>query len=135
MNYFLSCLATNYVGFSGRARRAEYWYYTLFLIIISIVVSIADAALGTSIAGPDGASSGIGILSIILLLGTILPSLSVTVRRLHDTDRSAWWFLLYLLPLIGPIVLLVFLIFKGTVGENQYGPDPIAGGFDKEVFK
>lgn len=91
--------------------------------------------LGVTIDGPNGVSSGLGAFTIILSLGTLLPSLGVLLRRLHDTDRSAWWLLLYLIPLIGPIVMLVFLVLKGTEGENQYGADPITGGVDQEVFK
>jgi uncharacterized membrane protein YhaH (DUF805 family) len=135
VNYFLTCLTSKYVAFSGRARRAEYWYYTLFLIIAWILASVADMLLGVTIDGPNGVSSGLGAFTIILSLGTLLPSLGVLVRRLHDTDRSAWWLLLYLIPLIGPLVMLVFLVLKGTDGENQYGADPITGGVDQEVFK
>ena len=135
MNYFLTCITTNYVAFSGRARRAEYWYYALFITIAWIIAAVGDFALGTSIADPMGNPSGFGALTIILGLATFLPSISVLVRRLHDTDRSAWWLLLYLLPLIGPIVMFVFLVLKGTTGENKFGPDPIAGGAYDEVFK
>lgn len=127
MNYFLSCITTNYVGFSGRARRAEYWYYTLFVIIISIAVNLIDTAIM--------AADEFGILSIVVTLALFLPGIAVGVRRLHDTGRSGWWMLLPLLPLIGSIVLLVFFVLRGTAGENKYGSDPITGAFDDEVFK
>src|SRR5687767_1473522 len=100
----------NYVNFSGRAIRSEYWYWILFTVLLVIVASIIDGALG------------IGILGAIASLGTFLPSLGLAVRRLHDLDKSGWWFLLILIPLIGPIILLVWFCGRGTVGSNRFGP-------------
>jgi uncharacterized membrane protein YhaH (DUF805 family) len=104
--------------FGGRSRRKGYWDFLLFNIIVAIVLAWIDALLGTF------SSSGIGVLSGIYGLAILIPSLAVTVRRLHDIDRSGWWILINLFPLIGSIVLLVFAVSEGTPGNNQYGPNP-----------
>jgi uncharacterized membrane protein YhaH (DUF805 family) len=106
----------NYVGFSGRASRSEFWYWILFTVLVSIVTSIVD--LGAL-------SSNVMPFSSIWSLVTFLPSLAMGVRRLHDTDRSGWWWLLSLIPLIGIIVLIVFWCSEGTRGPNRFGPDPL----------
>ncbi|MBF9131979.1 DUF805 domain-containing protein [Plantactinospora sp. S1510] len=112
---------SQYVGFGGRARRAEYWWFFLFLILVGIVTSILDAALGTDFKG-SGVSDG--LLSLIANLALFLPALALAVRRLHDTDRSGWWVLIGLIPLVGAIVLLVFFVQDGTPGPNRFGPSP-----------
>lgn len=103
-----------YVVFSGRASRPEYWFFVLFQILVIVVLMIVDAVVGT------------GVLSTIASLAMFLPSLAVGARRLHDTDKSAWWLLIGLIPLIGPIVLIVFFCQRGTDGANSYGA-PAAG--------
>jgi uncharacterized membrane protein YhaH (DUF805 family) len=106
---------SKYVTFTGRASRPEFWFFTLFIIILDIVVTLIDLAIGSQ------------ILSLIVGLGLLLPSITVTVRRLHDTDRSgAWWFI-GLVPIIGWIVLLVFLVSSGTPGPNQYDEPAVYG--------
>ena len=104
-----SCFG-QYVGFSGRARRSEYWYWVLFQMLLAIVMGIIDAVLFHG-----------RILSTIVSLGLFLPSLAVTVRRLHDTDRSGWWILLALIPLIGAIILIIMMCMRGTAGGNRFG--------------
>ena len=112
-----------YADFSGRAPRAEYWWFALFVIIGEVIAMSIDSILGMSrMVGPYGP------ILCLYLLALIIPSISVGVRRLHDTDRSGWWLLIALIPLIGAIVLLVFFVAEGTKGDNQYGPDPYAGG-------
>lgn len=106
------CLS-EYVTFSGRARRSEYWYFFLFNLIASFVASALDMALGTM------------ILQALVALGLLLPAISVTVRRLHDKDKSGWWYWLILIPVIGWIVLLVWFVQSGTDGDNRFGPDPV----------
>jgi uncharacterized membrane protein YhaH (DUF805 family) len=119
-----------YVDFHGRARRQEYWMFTLFSVIISIVLGVIDNLLGTgsfstsSGGGEIGVAAGMGLLGGIYWLAVLLPSLAVSVRRLHDTDRSGWWLLIALVPLVGAIVLLVFCALEGTRGPNRYGEDP-----------
>ncbi|MFV2010783.1 MULTISPECIES: DUF805 domain-containing protein [Micromonosporaceae] len=110
---------TRYVGFSGRARRAEYWWFVLFSTAVAIVGSILDLLLGT---GLDGGN--LGILYVVALLALALPSLAVAVRRLHDTERSGWWVLISPIPLIGPLVMLIFTVQDGTPGPNRFGPSP-----------
>ena len=112
MSWYLAVLR-NYTGFSGRASRTEYWMFTLvnFLALVAlwILYAIAHAAI---------------ILLLIYEFGVLLPGLAVTFRRLHDTDRSGWWVLLSVIPLIGAIVLLVFLCIDSNPGENRYGSNP-----------
>jgi uncharacterized membrane protein YhaH (DUF805 family) len=118
MSYYLEALK-KYAVFSGRARRTEFWYFVLFNIIVTIVLSLIDTLLGTF-----NILRGVGLLSGIYGLAVLIPTLAVTVRRLHDIDRTGWWILIGLIPLIGTIVLLVFYLTPGTPGSNRYGPDP-----------
>jgi uncharacterized membrane protein YhaH (DUF805 family) len=118
MNWYIGVLK-QYFAFDGRARRTEYWMFTLFNIIICVVLTVIDRMLGTW--RPE---SGVGMLSGLYCLAVLLPSLGVTVRRLHDTDRSGWWILLALVPLIGSIALLVFMVLDSTPGPNRFGPNP-----------
>jgi len=105
----------NYVNFSDRASRSEYWYFLLFYNI----GVFAGVAIDTWIIG-------LPIIAWTFILATILPLLSVSVRRLHDLDRSGWWVLLDLVPLVGWIILLVWFCTKGTDGPNRFGPDRLA---------
>ena len=106
----------NYVNFDGRASRPMYWWWVLFAILASIVGNILDAIIGAQ------------IFSILIGLALFLPGLAVAVRRLHDTDRSGWWILIGLIPIIGFIVLIVFLVQKSDPADNQYGPPPADQG-------
>lgn len=118
MSWYLQVL-TKYAVFSGRARRKEYWFFALFNTIISIALLSLDTLLGTF--NPE---TGVSLLCGIYSLAVLIPSLAVSVRRLHDTDRSGWWLLIALIPLIGALVLLVFFILDSHPGENNYGPNP-----------
>lgn len=112
VDWLKKCLR-NYVNFSGRARRKEYWYFVLAQMGLIIVAMILDAI----IFGSDTA-----IFYVVVAFGLFLPSLAVTIRRLHDTSRSGWWFFLSLIPLIGSIILLVFLASETKFETNQWGP-------------
>src|SRR6266571_3963720 len=114
MDWYLAVLK-KYVDLSGRARRNEYWMFFLFNLIIIIALSL----IGRVVLGNAGS-----VLSSIYSLAVLLPGLGVTVRRLHDTDRSGWWILIELVPVIGVIVLIVFLVQDSQAGDNQYGPNP-----------
>ena len=103
----------HYATFSGRASRPAYWWWVLFVIVVSIVASMIDAAIGTW-----------GVFTGLAGLALLLPNISVSIRRLHDTNRTGWWILIGLIPLIGFIVLLIFYLEQGDDGENQYGPPP-----------
>jgi uncharacterized membrane protein YhaH (DUF805 family) len=118
MNWYLEVLK-KYAVFEGRARRKEYWFFVLFNIIFAMVLAFLDGMFGTF-----DAESGFGVLSGIYGLAVLIPGIAVTFRRLHDTDRSGWWWLILFIPLIGAIVILVFMVIDGTSGQNQYGPDP-----------
>jgi uncharacterized membrane protein YhaH (DUF805 family) len=119
-----TCFA-KFVTFSGRASRSEYWKFVLLIVICIVAGVIADLALGTSMTDSKGEFAG-GLVFWIVVLIFFLPQTSAMVRRLHDTDRSGWWYWFQFIPLIGPIVLLVFTCMAGTSGENAYGPDPFA---------
>jgi uncharacterized membrane protein YhaH (DUF805 family) len=121
MEWYLKVLK-NYAVFQGRARRKEYWMYTLFNVLVLIVLSILDRVLGLA-----SETYGIGPLYVLYALAVLIPGLAVGVRRLHDIDKSGWWMLIAFIPLIGGIVLLVFAVMEGTSGSNRFGPDPKAG--------
>ena len=118
MNWYLEVLK-KYAVFSGRARRKEYWFFALFNVIIIIALTFVDVS-----AGSYDIDSGFGLLSGLYSLAVLLPGIAVAVRRLHDIDRTGWWLLIAFVPLIGAIVLLVFMVLDSTPGENQYGPNP-----------
>ena len=113
---------SKYVDFSGRARRSEYWYFALFSFLVGLATNIIDAILGTDY---DGATTG-GLINTVAGLALFLPGLAVAVRRLHDTDRSGWWILIGLIPIIGWILLLVWFC-TDSKADNQYGPNPKTG--------
>jgi uncharacterized membrane protein YhaH (DUF805 family) len=120
MNWYLQALK-KYADFSGRARRKEYWFFVLFNIIISVVLTVCDVFVGTY-----SAAASIGILTGIYTLAVLIPGIAVSVRRLHDTGRSGWWVLIALVPLVGAIVLLIFMLIDSQPGQNAYGPSPKA---------
>lgn len=126
--YFKECVTTKFATFSGRARRREFWLFGLFTWIVSCLLQIVSVAAADSVA----LNVLVTVASLLFSLFIFIPGLALDVRRLHDTGRSGWWLLICLLPIIGAIVLLVFFCKAGTVGENEYGPDPKATG-DGEV--
>ena len=111
-----------YATFSGRASRSEFWWFTLAVLILSIIVSIIDGAVVAPMLGFEAFADEAGEpLRVIESLVLLLPSLAVAVRRLHDIDRSGWWYLIIVIPIIGPLVLLYWYIQPGTDGSNQFG--------------
>jgi uncharacterized membrane protein YhaH (DUF805 family) len=115
MEWYLAVLK-NYTGFSGRARRKEYWMFVLFNVIIAFVLGFVEGIVG----GP-------GILGMLYMLAVLIPSIAVSIRRLHDTNKSGWFLLIGLIPVLGGIILIVFMAMDGDPGDNQYGPNPKAG--------
>ncbi len=105
----------HYVKFDGRASRPAFWWWVLFTFLVGIGANIIGLAIGS-----------VTVLSAICGLALLLPNLSVGIRRLHDTNRTGWWILIALIPLIGFIVLLIFYLQESDPGENQYGPPPQA---------
>ena len=119
MNYFIDCLTKKYACFSGRARRQEYWLFFLFNFIAAFVVGFIGGFLA-SVTGVDA----FAFLGAIYNLAVLIPSFAVFCRRMHDTGRSGWWWLIGLIPFVGIIVLLVFGCLDSQPGENKYGPNP-----------
>lgn len=123
MQWYLSVVRDNYANFSGRARRTEYWMFQLVNFVIVMGVFIVSLILGVA-----GRSTGMATLFMLLYivygLAIIIPSLAVSVRRLHDTGRSGWWILINFVPLIGGLWYLVLMLIGGDPGNNAYGPSP-----------
>ncbi len=114
MNWYVAVLK-KYGVFNGRARRKEYWMFALFNVIFSSVIYIIEL-----IAGIDD----LAIISMIYSLGILIPSLAVAVRRLHDTNRTGWWVLINLIPFLGWLIFLIFVVQDSDAGNNDYGPNP-----------
>jgi uncharacterized membrane protein YhaH (DUF805 family) len=111
-----------YATFSGRATRPEYWWWLLATIILFTVLGLIDGGLIAPMMGFETFSPDAGQpVSMVVSLALLLPNLAVAVRRLHDTDRSGWWLLLSLIPLLGTLVLLYFFVQRGTEGSNRFG--------------
>jgi uncharacterized membrane protein YhaH (DUF805 family) len=106
---------SNYVNFTDRACRSEYWYWVLFAVIGAIVARAIDYVIGAP------------IVYTVFGLAVLIPNIAIGVRRLHDLDRSGWWLLLSLIPLVGAIILIVWFCGKGTDGPNRFGQDRLAG--------
>ena len=114
MEWYLKVVRDNYANFNGRASRQEYWMYNLFIFIFTIVVGFIDGFLS------------LGFLSLLYVLAILIPGLAVLVRRLHDVNKSGWWFFIIFIPIIGTIWMLILLCTDGNPGENSYGPSPKA---------
>jgi uncharacterized membrane protein YhaH (DUF805 family) len=121
-----------YADFSGRSRRKEYWMFFLGVFIVSIVFSVLFMATIGSVSGfesgraMNGPSSILGLIFLVFVLALIVPSIAVQVRRFHDQDKSGWFVLLSLIPYVGGLIVLVFMLLEGTSGTNRYGSDPKA---------
>lgn len=113
MEWYLKVLG-QYADFSGRARRKEYWMFTLFHAIAAAVLSVIDIVLF------DDPS----ILYGLYILATLIPSLAVSVRRLHDIGKSGWWYLIILIPIFGGLMLFIFSVMDSEPGSNNWGPNP-----------
>lgn len=112
---YVKLALSRYAEFKGRSRRSEYWYWTLALVLVLLPFYVLGVALESTI---------FLILYVLITLATLVPGIAVLVRRLHDTGRSGWWYFIALVPLVGGIILLVFLATEGESGPNQYGPNP-----------
>lgn len=118
MSWFLLALK-KYATFRGRSQRSEYWFFFLFYLLIAFALAVLDVLFGTF-----SESEGIGLFSGLFMLAMLLPSLAVGVRRLHDIGRTGWWLLIAFVPIVGPIVLIVFAVRDSEPGTNAYGPNP-----------
>src|SRR5215510_2111514 len=110
----------NYINFSGRASRSEFWFFLLFSILTSLVGGIADYFLFNALA-----REGIGPIQLVTSLALLLPGLAMSARRLHDVDRTGWW-LLITFTIISDVWLIIWWCTKGTTGRNRFGPNPLA---------
>lgn len=117
MNWYINVLK-NYATFNGRARRREYWMFSLFHMLILALILCLSMISETDVSG------FMAIIFILYILVTLIPHLAVLVRRLHDTNQSGWFYFISFVPFVGPIVLLIFLCKEGTKGDNHYGLDP-----------
>lgn len=116
MYWYLEVLK-KYALFTGRARRTEYWYFVLANVLIGVGLAIVDAII-RKITG-----IGFGLFGSVYALAVLVPGIAVSIRRLHDTDRSGWWLLLALVPLVG-LVLLIFMVEDSNGGTNRFGQNP-----------
>ncbi len=117
-DYFILAFQ-KYADFTGRARRAEFWYFYLFHLIAIMVLS----SIGGFFSSTWGEVIGVIPLAAYFFI-SIIPILALVVRRLHDTNRSGWWYFIGIVPFLGAIVLLLFFVTEGTYGPNRYGEDP-----------
>ena len=129
-NYFVDTVKNRYAKFDGRASRSEYWYFTLFYLLVVIALVALSAVLGNVSSTLAMIFSG---LIVLLTLGMIVPSIAVSIRRLHDSDKTGWFLLCSFIPFIGSIIMIVLMCLESTPGSNQYGPNPyddtaISGG-------
>ncbi|MBX7228376.1 MAG: DUF805 domain-containing protein [Burkholderiaceae bacterium] len=120
MNTYIE-VAKKYMVFTGRSRRTEYWTFTLINVAIFIILSVLGAILGL-IAGILGTI--VSIISMLFSLVMLLPGIAAGIRRLHDTGRSGWWLLIVLIPFVGGLILIYFLVLDSQPGSNQYGANP-----------
>jgi uncharacterized membrane protein YhaH (DUF805 family) len=127
MKYYLKALK-NYATFSGRANRSEYWYFVLFNIIFAVAAAIVDNVIGTTIKMdlPTGVQSlPYGYIYLAYGIAVLIPGLAALVRRLHDVNKSGWFFLVCLIPIAGAIWLLILLVKESNIGENKYGAESV----------
>lgn len=129
MNWYLKVIKEHYADFKGRARRKEYWMFALFQFIFAIVAIILDSILGLTFS-PE---IPYGWFYILFALATFIPGLAVAVRRLHDAGKSGWWYLIVIIPLIGPIWLIVLLCTDSENGPNKWGDNPKGIGNDSAI--
>ena len=128
MEWYLKVMRDNYANFNGRARRKEYWMYTLiFTVLLIALMTIMFSVL--SFSDETGIESGPGvyltvILVIVFLFAHLIPSIALTVRRLHDTGKSGWWYLIVFVPYLGNFVIFIFTLIDGDRGDNKYGSNP-----------
>jgi len=123
--YFVDTIKNRYAKFDGRASRSEFWYFILFYFILSIILGAIDTYMINPMLGGTtlGTAQG-GILQFVVALGLLIPSIALSIRRLHDTGKSGWWLLIALIPIAGALVLLYFYIVDSERGPNRFGMNP-----------
>ena len=119
--------------FSGRSRRTEYWMFQLFNVLVGLALGLVAFAVGATSSEQDGLkvfTICVGIFGLV----SFIPALSITIRRLHDTGRSGWWYLIAFVPLIGVLILFVFTLLDSDPDRNEYGPNPKVPGHASVVI-
>ena len=116
-----------YADFRGRAQRAEYWLFYLLFMIVYVTCVVAAGGFDEDGPAPTGVGLVIALVSGLGVLGLVIPMLAVSIRRLHDTDRTGWWAFITFVPLVGGLVLFVFTVLDSTPGRNRFGPNPKTG--------
>lgn len=120
----------NYANFNGRSRRADYWWAMLCQMIIMMILGMGGMGQLTAAMITGQAPSAVGtiliLVYVIFSLASLVPGIAIVVRRLHDIGKSGWWYFIAFVPLVGAILILVFMCTAGTAGDNMYGPDPKA---------
>lgn len=111
-------ITERYADFQGRSRRSEFWWFILFYFLLILVLNFVIGGISETLGS---------ILTFVVWAALLVPNIAVGVRRLHDIDRTGWWLLVGLIPVIGTVILLVFFVQRGTAGTNRFGPDPIGG--------
>ncbi|GBF05606.1 hypothetical protein DAERI_050115 [Deinococcus aerius] len=131
MNEYLNVIRNHYADFRGRARRRDFWMFSLINTVVVILLelplllsSVGAAAAGQEDWNPGGLAMLSLVLTILYALFIFVPSLAVTIRRLHDTGRSGWWYLINFVPFVGGLVLFIFLVMESQPGANKWGPNP-----------
>lgn len=132
-DYFKVCVTKKYANFEGRARRSEYWYFYLFYMIFFIPI-YALTLSSLFLEGGTSLSIPVSILLLVFICALLVPSLAVSVRRLHDVGKSGWMFLLGIIPIVGPIILLVWFCTDSQPGSNKWGPNPKALNTNDDII-
>lgn len=128
MQWFLNALR-RYADFTGRARRTDFWMFVLFAVLGGVILAIVDSGLGLTYATDGGTRflpylGGSGVLGTLYSLALVVPALAVCARRLHDTGKSGWWQVIWVVPVIGAVALIVLCATDGHRGPNRYGAEP-----------
>ena len=138
MKWYLKVMRENYANFDGRARRKEYWMFSLSFFLITVIIYFLAGLLVVMMGDTINYTSNewvpgvLGGAVVIYFLIHIIPGLALTVRRLHDIGKSGWWYFIAFLPYVGSLILFIFSVMPGQVGENEWGPDPKASEAPKE---
>ncbi|MGE5453335.1 MAG: DUF805 domain-containing protein [Acidobacteriota bacterium] len=119
MNWFIKAMK-QYADFKGRAQRAEYWYFSLFYILIYIAALFIDELLGTQ----SRHKGGTGLFALLTVVALFMPALAVSARRMHDIGKSGWWLLISLIPIVGSLMFIAFAVRDSQPGGNRFGPNP-----------
>jgi len=124
IEYFKMAVTEKYAQFEGRSTRSEYWYFVLAYTLLAIVIGLISSLLVYASGGSGIIIWILGIGFILAIFALIIPSISLAVRRLHDTGKSGWWYLINFVPYIGGLVFIVLMCLESEPGANQYGPNP-----------